>query len=48
MGDQNDDGFDDFMVSKMDSNSGASQAKSYFYYGGSPISNSPAFFIKIF
>ena len=48
MGDQNDDGFDDFMVSKMDSNSGASQAKSYFYYGGSPISNTPAFFFRAF
>jgi len=48
MGDQNNDGFDDFMVSKMDSNSGASQAKSYFYYGGSPISNTPAFYFRAF
>jgi len=48
MGDQNNDGFDDFMVSKMDSNSGASLAKSYFYYGGSPIPDTPAFHIKIF
>jgi len=48
MGDQNNDGFDDFMISKMDSNSGASLAKSYFYYGGSPIPDTPAFYIKIF
>lgn len=48
MGDQNNDGFDDFMVSKMDSNSGSSLAKSYFYYGGSPIPDTPAFFINIF
>ena len=48
MGDQNNDGFDDFMVSKMDSNSGASKAKSYFYYGGNPIPDTPAFYFRAF
>jgi hypothetical protein len=47
MGDQNDDGScDDFFVTQMDNNSGAG-GKLSFFYGGNPVSTTPAFVIPI-
>lgn len=46
MGDQNDDGFDDFIVCAMDSITGL-YGKARFFYGGNPIDTMPAFTIPI-
>ncbi len=47
MGDQNDDGCDDFFVTQLDNNSGAG-GKLSFFYGGNPVSTIPAFVIPNF
>ncbi|MCA0389455.1 MAG: hypothetical protein LCH52_13285, partial [Bacteroidetes bacterium] len=39
MGDQNGDGCDDFMITKMDTTAPGSEGKAYFYYGGNPVSD---------
>ncbi|MBK7265109.1 MAG: T9SS type A sorting domain-containing protein [Ignavibacteriales bacterium] len=46
MGDQNDDGCDDFMITKMDTTAAGSEGKAYFYYGGNPVPDTPAFHIR--
>ena len=48
MGDQNDDGCDDFMITKMDTTEPGSEGKAYFYYGGNPIPDTPAFYIRTY
>lgn len=48
MGDQNDDGCDDFMITKMDTTASGSEAKSYFYYGGDPVPETPALYFRAF
>ena len=47
MGDQNDDGCDDFFVTQLDNNMGAG-GKLSFFYGGNPVSTIPAFVIPNF
>ena len=46
MGDQNGDGCDDFMITKMDTTAPGSEGKAYFYYGGNPVSDTPAFYFR--
>ncbi len=46
MGDQNDDGCNDFMITKMDTTAPGSEGKAYFYYGGNPVPDTPAFHIR--
>lgn len=46
MGDQNGDGYDDFMITKMDTTEPGSEGKAYFYYGGNPVPDTPAFHIR--
>ena len=41
MGDQNDDGFDDFIICVQNGNTGPN-GYAYFYYGGNPLSTTPA------
>jgi len=41
MGDQNDDGFDDFIICAQNGNTGPN-GYAYFYYGGNPLSTTPA------
>jgi hypothetical protein len=48
MGDQNGDGCDDFMITKMDTTAAGSEGKAYFYYGGNPVPDTPAFYIKTY
>ncbi|GMU89184.1 MAG: hypothetical protein AMXMBFR49_13920 [Chlorobiota bacterium] len=48
MGDQNGDGCDDFMVTKMDTTAPGSKGKAYFYYGGNPVPDTPAFYFRAF
>jgi hypothetical protein len=49
MGDQNNDGCDDFIICKMDDNSQyANWGYAYFYYGGNPVPQTPAFRIRIY
>ncbi len=48
MGDQNGDGCDDFMITKMDTTAPGSEGKAYFYYGGNPVPDTPAFYIRTF
>jgi len=48
MGDQNGDGCDDFMITKMDTTAPGSEGKAYFYYGGNPVPDTPAFYIKTY
>ena len=48
MGDQNGDGCDDFMITKMDTTAPGSEGKAYFYYGGNPVPDTPAFYFKTF
>ena len=47
MGDQNDDGFDDFLVCAMDSIKGP-YGKARFFYGGNPLDTIPEFTIPFF
>ncbi|KAB2909049.1 MAG: T9SS type A sorting domain-containing protein [Ignavibacteriales bacterium] len=47
MGDQNGDGFDDFLICALDSIEGP-YGKARFFYGGDPIDTIPAFTIPIF
>ncbi|GAB1347907.1 hypothetical protein MASR1M107_01180 [Ignavibacteriales bacterium] len=46
MGDQNGDGCDDFMITKMDTTAPGSEGKAYFYYGGNPVPDTPAFYFR--
>ncbi len=48
MGDQNGDGCDDFMITKMDTTVPGSEGKSFFYYGGNPLPDIPAFYFRAF
>ncbi len=48
MGDQNGDGCDDFMITKMDTTASGSEAMSYYYYGGDPVPETPAFYFRAF
>jgi len=48
MGYQNGDGCDDFMITKMDTTASGSEARSYFYYGGDPVPETPAFYFRAF
>jgi hypothetical protein len=48
MGDQNDDGCDDFMITKMDTTAAGSEGKAYFYYGGNPVPDTPVFCIRTY
>jgi hypothetical protein len=47
MGDQNDDGCDDFIICKMDSRFD-NWGYAYFFYGGNPVPDTPAFRIRIY
>ena len=47
MGDQNDDGFDDFLVCAMDSIKGP-YGKARFFYGGNPMDTIPEFTIPFY
>ena len=47
MGDQNDDGFDDFLVCAMDSITGP-YGKARFFYGGNPMDTIPEFTIPFY
>ena len=47
MGDQNGDGCDDFMITKMDTTVAGSEGKAYFYYGGNPVPDTPAFSFRV-
>ena len=47
MGDQNDDGCDDFIICKMDSRYD-NWGYACFFYGGNPVPQTPAFRIRIF
>jgi hypothetical protein len=47
MGDQNDDGCDDFIISKMDMRSD-NWGYAYFFYGGDPVPDTPAFRIRMY
>ncbi len=47
MGDQNDDGCDDFIICKMDSRFD-NWGYAYFFYGGNPVPDAPAFRIRIY
>ena len=47
MGDQNDDGCDDFIICKMDSRFD-NWGYAYFFYGGNPMPDTPAFRIRIY
>ncbi|MBK8660791.1 MAG: hypothetical protein IPN18_02845 [Ignavibacteriales bacterium] len=47
MGDQNDDDCDDFIICKMDSRDD-NWGYAHFFYGGNPISGSPAFQVRIY
>ncbi len=46
MGDQNNDGCDDFFVTELDNRTGVG-GKLSFFYGGNPVSTIPAFVIRI-
>ena len=46
MGDQNGDGCDDFMITKMDTTAPGSEGKAYFYYGGNPVPDTPTFYFR--
>ena len=46
MGDQNGDGCDDFMITKMDTTAPGSEGNAYFYYGGNPVPDTPAFYFR--
>ncbi|MBK6679119.1 MAG: hypothetical protein IPG53_03415 [Ignavibacteriales bacterium] len=48
MGDQNGDGCDDFMITKMDTTAAGSEGKAYFYYGGNPVPDTPVFCIRTY
>jgi hypothetical protein len=47
MGDQNNDGCDDFFITELDNATGAG-GKLSFFYGGNPVSTIPAFMIPNF
>jgi len=47
MGDQNDDGCDDFIICKMDSRYD-NWGYAYFFYGGNPVPDTPAFRLEIY